>query len=75
LILKIILPGAASSLFILLAFFMMRQNKKSKTPVQDGSQLIRSTRKVAYFELSDAINNLVKAISLEQELLVYRAMP
>ena len=53
----------------------MRQNKKSETPVQNGSQLIKSMRRVSYFELLDATNNLVKVISLEQELLVYKAMP
>ncbi|KAJ8443081.1 hypothetical protein Cgig2_004286 [Carnegiea gigantea] len=58
LILKIILPMVASGLLLLiLTFFMMRQHKKnSGIPVQDDSHMIKSTRRISYFELLAATN-------------------
>ncbi|KAJ8421287.1 hypothetical protein Cgig2_006537 [Carnegiea gigantea] len=58
LLLKIILPVLASGLLLLiLTFFMMRQNKKkSDIPLQDDCHMIKSTRRISYFELLAATN-------------------
>ncbi|KAJ8445340.1 hypothetical protein Cgig2_010698 [Carnegiea gigantea] len=58
LILKIILPVLASGLLLLiLTFFMMRQHKKkSGIPIQDDSHMLKSTRRISYFELFAATN-------------------
>ncbi|KAJ8422076.1 hypothetical protein Cgig2_010856 [Carnegiea gigantea] len=56
--LKITLPVLASGLLLLiLIFFTMRQHKKkSGIPVQDDSHMIKSTRRISYFELLAATN-------------------